>query len=118
MMGNMQQFLSMSAVTTVARFKAIADIQDAIMGVGGWVVDHTMYSNKSLALRFSLPHQNIDRLGRGLANAGVHLDGDSVSKIRNVPASTTREGEITVSINVTFVHDDPDLTLAIPAIPG
>jgi len=51
-----------SGVTAAERYQATADVNGAISAAGGWVVDHTSFSNVAITIQFSLPSQRPDEL--------------------------------------------------------
>ena len=107
--------LMLSAYTRGNRHDATAAIDDAITAAGGWLMDHTLFSNVAASFRFAVPQQGLAVLGSRFDTAGLGLDGDSRRSIETV---STSEDEITVALNVTFIHDEPDLRREIPAVPG
>ena len=114
-----QRPLSLLGVTRTERHKAIARVGDAIAAAGGWIADHTLFSNTAINIRFALPPGGLDELLRGIAAAGVRLDEASVASIRQASGGSGDEGnEIAASVNITFIHDEPDLLQVVPPIPG
>ena len=114
-----QRPLSLLGVTRTERHKAIAGVGDAIAAAGGWIVDHTLFANTAINIRFALPPSGFDELLRGIAAAGVRLDEASVASLRQAAGGSGDEGdEIAASVNITFIHDEPDLLQVVPPIPG
>ena len=114
-----QRPLSLLGVTRTERHRAIAAVGDAIAAAGGWIVDHTLFSNAAINIRFALPPRELDEWLRRIAAAGVKLDDASVASIRQAAGGSGDEGdEIRASVNITFIHDEPDLLQVVPPIPG
>ncbi len=108
-----------SGVARRDRHEVTADINDAISAVGGWVIDHTLFSNIAITIQCSLPSLRLHEFQRRVAEAGVKLDDDSTAKIQAmVEKSLPKPSDTTASLNVTFIHDEPDLRREIPAVPG
>ena len=114
-----QHPLSLMGVTRTERHKAIAGVGDAIATAGGWIVDHAMFSNAAIAIRFVMPSERLEELLHAIAAAGVWLDDVSLAGVRQAAGGSGNEGdEIRVSVNITFIHDEPDLLQVVPPIPG
>lgn len=109
----------LTGVTRANRHQVSADINDGVIAAGGWVSDHTFFSNIATTFRVVLPPEGLGRFRDLVTAAGVHLDVDSeaaidalLEKQKGLPE------EIPASLNVTFIHDEPDLKREIPAVPG
>ena len=114
-----QEFLMISGVTKAERHNVTSEVNNAVSAAGGWIIDHTLFSNIAITLRFSLPSQRLDEWRRRVVAAGVRLDEDSLAKVRALmEKAAPRPADLTVSFNVTFIHDEPDLRREIPAVPG
>jgi hypothetical protein len=114
----MNRYLSLSGCTRTGRHQAIADIEQAIFTAGGWIIDHTLLSNKAIALRFCLPAESVERFLKDLDTAGIRLDSRPAAGTPAAFGGGGGETELTVSLNVSFIHDQPDLTHEVPAVPG
>ncbi|MDZ5649695.1 hypothetical protein [Nitrospirillum sp. BR 11828] len=111
--------LMLAAITRCERHQATAAVADAIMAAGGWLVDSTQFSNLAMALRFVLPAEGLTPWAAAVAGAGVRLDEDSRARlVAQAAISHTPDTEITAALNLTFLHDEPDLRQTVPAIPG
>ena len=107
--------MMLSAVTRGDRHQTTADIDAAVSSAGGWIVDHALFSNIAASIRFAVPLPGLAELRRRLVAANVGLDEESLAALDACPAG---EDEISVTLSVTFVHDEPDLRREIPAVPG
>lgn len=116
----MMRLLLLSAVTRVNRHAAMAGIDDIVLGCGGWIEGHTLFSNIAATFRFVLPAAGLAQFADRLDGLGVHLDAASRAALgaRTPGAGETGEAEVAGALAVTFVHDEPDLRREIPAIPG
>lgn len=109
----------LSGVTHENRHQVSADINDAVVAAGGWITDHTFFSNIATTFRAVLAPSGLAAFRDRIAAIGVHLDAESTEKLaalienqRGLPE------EIPASLNVTFIHDEPDLRREVPAVPG
>ena len=115
--------LALAGVSKSERHGVVAGVSDAISAAGGWIVDHTQFSNIAIALRFALPPGGLDELRRRIAAAGVRLDAASLASLQAMAGTPATGGEgvgeeIAASINITFLHGEPDLRQVVPAVPG
>lgn len=111
--------LMLSAITRTNRHQVMAEINDAVMAAGGWVVGHTLFSNMATAFQLMLPSGRIGSFAQTLQALGVRFDEESLAQFGSLPAGAAQaEDEMPISLNVTFVHDEPDLRRDVPAVPG
>ena len=114
-----QEFLMISGVTKADRHQVTADVNDAISASGGWVVNHTMFSNIAITIQFSLPSLRLDELRDRVMAASVKLNDDSLAEILAIGEKRLPEAaDVTATLSITFIHDEPDLRREIPAVPG
>ncbi|BAI74457.1 hypothetical protein AZL_a09260 (plasmid) [Azospirillum sp. B510] len=111
--------LCLSGMTTIERHRAIAAVSDAISAGGGWIVDHTLFSNIMATIRFAIPFEGLEVLKERCNAAGIKLDADTPAELEQAGTAKPRaQGEINASLTLTFVHNEPDLRIEIPAVPG
>ncbi len=109
----------LSGVSKANRYDVTAEIDRAIMGLGGWITGHGLFSNILVTFRFEMPTAQFPALADRLAASGVHLDEDSLAWLEAVAIhSPNSMKEIPASIAVTFLHNEPDLRHEVPAVPG
>ena len=54
-----------------------------------------------------------------LVLTGIALDDDSATKLNDLGAGErSGDEEVGLTLNVTFIHDEPDLRREVPAVPG
>ncbi len=111
----MRRNLTLSGVTRGNRYDMTAAISGAVTGAGGWIIDHALFSNVAACIRFAVPAHGLTGFRDRILAAGVALDAESLDAIGAVAPAET---ELTVALNVTFVHDEPDLRRTVPAVPG
>lgn len=108
-----------SGVTKADRHQVTSAVNNAISAVGGWVINHMLFSNIAITIQFSLPSQRLDEFGDHMIAASVKLDDDSIAKLQaKVEKLSPKPLDITASLNITFIHNEPDLRREIPAVPG
>lgn len=118
------QPIRLSASTRGDRNQTIWQVSEAVSNSGGYILDHQIFSNISICFRFELPARNIDRLHAALALPDLRLSIESerlISIWSNEKEELELESQGTAiagSLQITFIHDDPDLRITIPAIPG
>jgi hypothetical protein len=97
----------------------MADINDRVLAAGGWVSGHTLFSNIATTFQIVLPPDRIGAFAHAVHDAGVQLDAAGLKTIDDLPTeSVGPDSESQLSLNVTFVHDEPDLRREVPAVPG
>lgn len=108
-----------SGVTKADRHQVTADVNNAISAAGGWVVNHTLFSNIAITIQFSLPSRRLDEFLDRVIAASVKLDDDSIARIRAMDEKPSpKPADVTASLNITFMHNEPDLRRENPAVPG
>lgn len=95
----------------------IARARDAITESGGWILDAKLFSNVSINLSFEIPANRIRSLRDALELIELHLSTSSVESIAQHRADEP-SGDIAGSLHITFINDEPDLRIQVPAIPG
>ncbi len=117
--GMRQEFLMMSGVTKADRHQVTAGISDAISATGGWGINHTLFSNIAATIQFSLPSQRLDEFLDRIIAVSIKLDDDSIGEVQAVAGKhSPKPIDITASLNIAFIHNEPDLRREIPAVPG
>ena len=117
-------FLRLSAVTSIGRHEMIPRVKDAILKGGGFIQDFLLISDLSICLNFELRVGNIHRLSASLKAAGLRLSEESTRLLANCCAGLeqleerARASEVTGTLAISFIHDEPDLRIEVPPIPG
>jgi hypothetical protein len=105
--------LHLSAATRDERHGVTSRLLDAV-GRAGVVEDARQHSNKEISIRFSVAAGGAPALQEALAGLPLRLSDASASELGAVPAGEEASGWLVV----TFVHDEPDLRVTAPAVPG
>lgn len=112
-----QQFLRLDGFTKAERIQMTARVNEAISQAGAWITDFHLYSNILICINFQVPNVNLDRLAASLQETGLHLSQESLKQLMPTTAST-KEKDLVGTLQITFVHNEPDLLRDVPAVPG
>lgn len=106
-------------LTRVERLTAMTRLEEAIGRADGWLLDFHLFSNLAAAFHLEVPPRRFPQLLAALEEAGFSIDPPEAGADPSNPLSTGEEaGELAVTLQITFLHDEPDLRREIPAIPG
>lgn len=105
--------LLLTAVTRVERKLATSLVFETVNRFGGWIDDVQMYSNLMNTIRFTLPGEAFGSLIEAL-----RADDISVDAPLDLAESGNSAAERMATLQITFIHDEPDLKREIPSIPG
>ena len=105
--------------TTSPRHEVTRCVTDVVSAVGGFVLETQRFSNVALMLRIQVQRSRCSELAVLLADCALDLDGDSVNElVTNAERDADRGGDVTATLSIRFVHDEPDLRIETPAVPG
>ena len=91
---------------------------------GEWVIDVKLFSNMSVCFNFEIPINRTEQLREALAETDLHLTRESQDSFAGLRKHTDFTAEhpqatnIPGSLQVTFIHNEPDLRIEVPRIPG
>lgn len=113
----------LNGFTRVPRHQMIPLAREALLNSGADILDARFFSNISLCINFELHARRIEQLQTALADINLKLSVESLESLAAFRASAQRGvGETTASISgtlqITFIHDEPDLRIEVPPIPG
>lgn len=103
--------IHLSAITKQERSPATTLVMDTIVAQGGWVEDVHLYSNIMTTVNFVMPATRVAAFVAALEGQGLHAEGA-------VPENCNDNFEIHGSLQMTFIHNEPDLKRDIPQVPG
>ena len=114
------QFLRINAVTRAGRHQTIPFLRDAVSASGGWFTDFRLFSNTSICINFEIPLRHAPRLRASLKLLDLRLTAESEDDLQafSLRAEHAADEEIPGTLQVTFVHNEPDLRIEVPPIPG
>jgi len=113
-----QQFLRLDGFTKAERIQMTARVSEAINQAGAWITDFHLYSNILTCINFEVPSANLDKLAASVQQTGLHLSQESLEQLMSANDSTLKEKELVGTLQITFVHNEPDLLREVPAVPG
>lgn len=111
--------LRINAVTRENRNEMISRVKEVMTGSGAWVLDVKQFSNVSVCFNFEIPAHKAPRLRDALVEVGLRLlaeSDDSVSS--NFGQAASERADVAGTLQITFMHNEPDLRIEVPAIPG
>jgi len=109
--------LRLEAFTASERHAATDAVRDAFSRVGAWILDFEQFGNLAICLRFEVAAGNAAALGTELA-AALHLTPESTASLGAAAAQSPPEVALPGTLNVRFLHDEPDLQIPKPRVPG
>ncbi|MBI4781075.1 MAG: hypothetical protein HY785_07090 [Oscillatoriophycideae cyanobacterium NC_groundwater_1537_Pr4_S-0.65um_50_18] len=112
------QFLRLDGFTKADRIQMTDRVSEAINQAGAWITDFHLYSNLLICINFQVAIADVGRLAITLPETGLHLSQESLKQLTSVRDSTLNEKELGGTLQITFVHHEPDLLRDVPAVPG
>jgi hypothetical protein len=122
--GVVPRFLRINAVTRANREEMIARVRAAMTNSGAWIVDINLFSNVSACFNFEIPSNRAEQLRDALAAIDLHLTRESDDSLgsllegNNSAEAGSPVTDIAGSLQITFIHNEPDLRIEVPPIPG
>jgi hypothetical protein len=115
--------MQLTGSTTADRNAVTWAIKEAMGEVGAVLTEARMFSNMSTVFTFELRAEDVVRFGATLARTDLRLSDASVDVLDALAARVTSGAfapatELAGTLNVTFIHHDPDLSIDVPAVPG
>jgi len=119
----MSNFIRINGFTRKERNLIIGSLGEAIGAAGGWILDSKMYSNKSIAIIFELPLLSLKTFYDELNAIELKLTEESekiFKELSSISLDVKNQStlNLTGTLQITFIHNEPDLRIEIPAIPG
>jgi hypothetical protein len=113
-------FFQLCYVTRSERRAVIGLCSDAITESGGSILDSRFFSNVSVSLFIELGQSRLARLADRLQVLGLVPARETDAQLIGLAeaARTAPEQIVSATVQITFVHDDPDLPHDVPAVPG
>jgi hypothetical protein len=93
-------------------------VGEAINQAGAWITDFHQYSNILICINFQLPIANLDKLAATLQQTGLQLSQESLEQLKPSHEPMPQDQELIGTLQITFIHNEPDLLRDIPAVPG
>ena len=108
-------YIRLEGFTRIGRHEMMAKLRDAFQAAKADLLDFQMFSNTAVSLSFEVRGDRLGELGSALFSTGLALDDESVECLRLANSAVE---PVSGSLNVTFIHNDPDLRIPVPPIPG
>ncbi len=112
-MACMMRILMLNAVTRRERKDATSFVFDTVNGLGGWIDDVQMYSNLMNTIRLTLSAGAYPALIAALREGGIAVD-EPDEELAGADSAVERMA----TLQITFIHDEPDMKRDVPAVPG
>ena len=115
--------LQLQGTTKADRHETIQRVKEAILNGGGFILDFQMFSNMAICINFEVSAGSIGKLQSSLAREAV-LNKESLDKLANCCRQLeqleemAQDADVKGSLNITFIHNEPDLIIKAPPIPG
>lgn len=106
----------MQGKTRADRHNITSAASKAIDESGGWLLDFKQFSNIAISLTMELPPSGFTKLRKKLAELEVIMQPTTTEEIAAIGTLSTEE--IPSSLHITFIHEEPDLHIPVPAVPG
>jgi hypothetical protein len=113
-----QHFLRLDGFTRGERIGMTNRVSEAISQAGAWITDFHQYSNILICINFQVSISNLDRLAATLEQTGLQLSQESLEQLMAAHESMLKEQEATGTLQITFLHNEPDLLRNVLAVPG
>lgn len=110
--------MTISIYTARPRHEAIDAVKSAVTVAGGWISGHALYSNKAAAIQAVVERQDLRTFLECLAADQLATPESAVYQSLMTLHKDGDSREVSVACAMTFVHDEPDLKLEVPAVPG
>lgn len=108
--------ISFQAITRQDRHHVMELVEQAISKAHGWIEDSQFYSNKMATIRFVMDGRQCDAFCAFLRGCDIAVE--CVGDTQSMTADPVFLTELPATIQLTFIHDQPDLRQVIPAVPG
>lgn len=99
--------IRLEAVTHRPFSAVLMEVADAIGAVGGWVVNHQLFSNVMLMAAFEVPADRVGALAAALEERQIALTGFTI------PEGLV--GDVRGQLTVTVQNEGPDMRRTVPA---
>ncbi len=111
--------LQLAAVTAHPRHALVAQLTEVLNGVGS-VLDSHQFSNLALAIQFEVSVRKRSQLRPSLLALPLSFSNSSLTALESLERAPDSQlpADILGNLHITFAHQEPDLRMHIPAIPG
>ncbi len=116
----MSELIRLTGFTRQERNLMISSLDEALGIAGGWVMDYKMFSNKTLVIVFELTRSSLAAFYSDLKRLGLKFSRESETVIQGLIDISPEQSLSMVmgTLQINFIHNDPDLRIEVPAVPG
>jgi len=114
---NRPNLLHLNGFTRVERLTSVGRMREAIVSSYGWITGFHQFSNLSICLQFEIPIEHLPLLAEALLEAGVKFSTKSEAMLYSL-APEMATGPVQCTLQVLFIHNEPDLRRTVLAVPG
>ncbi|MDQ3080120.1 MAG: hypothetical protein M3R03_09010 [Pseudomonadota bacterium] len=114
----MADIVRLNAFSRLERQGVINSTTEALQKVGGWVEDVQFFSNVSVNLQCAITASAVPLLSVELNRLRIGLGRDETDLLDHAAAKLFADQELAFSLQITFMHKEPDLRRQVPSIPG
>jgi hypothetical protein len=104
----------LQAITRRPRHEVTRAAERAIRGAGGWVTGFRQFSNAAVVLDVEVAPGRLAALYGAVEAEGMRLR----PPLGDLPLPPADQDEVAGTLRIEFVHDEPDLRIDVPAVPG
>jgi len=113
------RFIKINGITKENRYAITGNINDAIHESGAWALDFKQYSNKSVVILFQIPVRDIGRLHAAVLGTGLKITEESDKLLSDCDAQQKllddeETFDIYGTLQITFIHNEPDMRRYVP----
>jgi hypothetical protein len=108
----------LSGVSRAERQTIISSAAKVIQDAGGWVEDVQFFSNIAVNLQCAATPSAAAALSNALSALGLGLSRGETAELESAAQGLRADQELRFSVQITFVHNEPDLLRHVPSVPG
>ena len=115
------RYFQLQGLSRLPRNATIWHVKEAIGRSGAFLTNATMFSNVAITITLEVEADRLRALWGALETTGLQLFDESVAELAKLCESIGPEGlsdhELAGTLHITFVHNEPDLEIDVPAVP-
>ena len=104
--------------TRSERHDVTSCVTDAIAASGGFVLGSRQFSNTALTLSLQIPRKQAADLATALESCSLMLEAASAAELERCSKEDGAEQDVSGTLHIKYLHDEPDLRIPTPAVPG
>ncbi len=111
------RLLQIQGTTCAERHAVTSQASDAVIACRGYILDYHQFSNMAVCFTIEIPPTRLAELRDRLSALEVDLKPPTAEE-QALTAADAAPDEVAASLRIAFLHNEPDLRIEIPAIPG